>query len=93
MPARREVFAAIGSIAIGHPLGTRLTALVIRCRLVMSAVSADVEVGTAAITGLPEAHTFPGREGKGGIAGEAAHSLSVRHGRRRVKPSQHRSVQ
>ena len=71
--AGREVVAAIRAVAVSHALGVGLAAFVVGRRIVVSAVATHVEIGPAAVAGVPEADALAGREHDGPAAREAAH--------------------
>jgi len=56
--ARGEILAMIRPLAIPHPLAARLATFVVSARIVVLAVPAAVEIGTAGITHLAKAHSL-----------------------------------
>ena len=87
---RREVLAAIGAFAVADPLRVRLPALVVRARIVVGAVAADVEIPPAVRAGIAKAHPLARAELHESIAGEAMHALTVREPPSSVKRSRAR---
>jgi hypothetical protein len=83
--AWRKPIAAIGAVALGHPLGTRLGALVVGGWVMMATVLAGVEIGPALIAAFAKTNLRAASGLDLEVAAYAFHCANLRHSGRRCQ--------
>ena len=76
---RAEPIATVGPFLVEHTLCARLVALVVRCRIEVSAIRAGVEITSAALAIVAKADAVTGAEHVFCIACVAVHAVSVQY--------------